>query len=112
MDWITTVNGLIALITALCGLVGTGISAFFAIRTLIKSRKEKTVQENWAFICEVAKKAMSKAEELGKTGADKKTMVIEIVRETCKASGIDIDAFLDQLSAFIDDSIAFANTIK
>ena len=56
--------------------------------------------------------AMSKAEESGKKGIDKKNMVIESVKEGCKAAGINLDAFIDQLVAFIDQSITFANTIK
>lgn len=112
MDWITTANGLIALIAALVGLIGTGVSAFFAIRTLIKNRKEKTWQENWEFIKQVAMTAMSKAEESGKKGKAKKEMVIDAVKEACKAAGINADAFIDQLIAFIDQSISFANTIK
>ena len=55
---------------------------------------------------------MSKAEETGKTGADKKTIVIESVKEGCKAAGVNLDEFIDQLMAFIDQSITFANTIK
>lgn len=112
MDWITTANGLIALITAFCGLIGTGVSAFFAIKTLIKSRKEKTAQENWNFIMTIARAAMSKAEESGKHGKDKKEMVIDAVKEGCKAAGIDAEPFINQLMAFIDQSIQFANTIK
>ena len=105
-EFLQTANGLIALITALLGLIGTGVSA------LIKARKEKTLQENWELIKTMALAAMSKAEESGKTGADKKTMVIESVKEGCKAAGINLDAFIDQLVAFIDQSITFANTIK
>ena len=112
MDWITTANGLIALITALVGLIGTGISAYFTIKTLIKSRKEKTLQENWNFIMEVAKTAMSKVEQSSKSGKEKKEMVVEIVKESCKAAGINLDVFIDQLMSFIDQSISFANTIK
>jgi len=111
-DFLQTANGLIALITAFVGLVGTGISAYFAIRTLIKSRKDKTAQENWTFIMTIAKAAMSKAEESGKSGKAKKEMVVDAVKEGCTAAGIDIAPFLDQLLAFIDQSIAFANTIK
>lgn len=107
-----TVQSIIALVTALCGLIGTGISAFFAIRTLIKARKEKTLKENWELIKTMALSAMSKAEESGKSGADKKTMVVEAVKEGCRAAGIEIDGFIDQLVAFIDQSISFANTIK
>lgn len=111
-EFLQTANGLIALITALVGLIGTGVSAFFAIKTLIKARKEKTLQENWELIKTMALAAMSKAEESGKKGADKKNIVIESVKEGCKAAGINLDAFIDQLVSFIDQSITFANTIK
>ena len=111
-DFLQTANGLVALITALFGLIGTGIGAFIAIKTLIKSRKEKTLQENWNFIMTIAKSAMSKAEESGKKGKAKKEMVVDAVKEGCKAAGINLDPFIDQLLAFIDQSIAFANTIK
>ena len=107
-----TIQQLIAIITACLGLIGTGVSAFFAIKTLIKSRKEKTLQENWELIKTMALSAMSKAEETGASGADKKTMVIESVKEGCKAAGVNLDTFIDQLVAFIDQSIDFANTIK
>ena len=112
MDWITTANGLIALITALCGLIGTGISAFFAIKTLLKSRKEKTFQENWELIKQIATNAMSVAEQTNMQGKNKKELVIDMVKEGCKVAGIDISVFIDQLMAFIDQSITFANTIK
>ena len=41
MEWITTINGLIALITALLGLIGTGVGAFFAIKKLYQRIKRK-----------------------------------------------------------------------
>ena len=107
-----TIQQVIAIITALVGLIGTGVGAFITIKTLLKSRKEKTLQENWELIKTIAMTAMSKAEESGKKGADKKTMVIEATKEGCKAAGINLDAFIDQLMAFIDQSISFANTIK
>lgn len=103
---------LVELIAALFGLIGTAVGAFFTIKTLIKSRKDKTFQQNWEFIKQVAMTAMSKAEESGKKGKAKKEMVIDAVKEACKAAGIDMDAFIDQLVAFIDQSISFANTIK
>lgn len=112
MDWITTVNGLIALISALGGLIGTGISLFFLIRNLIKTRKEEKAADNWNFIKQIAQAAMSSAEESGKQGAEKKEMVINMVKDGCKAAGINADPFIDQLMAFIDQAISFANTIK
>ena len=112
MDWITTVNGLIALITGLAGLIGTGIGAFFAIKNLIKSLKQKSFAEIWALIQEMADAAMKQAEESGKKGADKKRMVIDSVKASCKAAGIDMDAFIEQLSDYIDQTITFVNGMK
>lgn len=112
MDWITTVNGLIALITGLIGLIGTGIGAFFAIKNWIIATKEKSSKEIWELITKAADAAMKTAEESGKNGADKKEMVIEMVKSSCKASGLNIDAFMDQLSAYIDECISFANSLN
>ena len=112
MDWITTVNGLIALITGLAGLIGTGIGAFFAIKNLIKSLKQKSFAEIWALIQEMADAAMKQAEESGKKGADKKRMVIDSVKASCKAAGVDVDAFIEQLSDYIDQTITFVNGMK
>ena len=107
-----TIQQILAIIAALVGLISTGVGAFFTVKTLIKARKDKSAQENWELIKTMAIAAMSKAEETGKSGADKKTMVIEAVKEGCKAAGINLDAFINQLMAFIDQAIGFANTIK
>jgi lipid-A-disaccharide synthase-like uncharacterized protein len=44
-EWITTVNGIIALVTGLVGLIGTGVGAFFAIKNFILATKEKSAKE-------------------------------------------------------------------
>ena len=111
-DWITTVNGLIALITSLLGLIGTGVGAFFAIKNWIKATKEKSSKEIWAMIMEMADAAIKEAEKSGASGADKKTMVIESVKAGCKAAGVDLDLFIDQLSDYIDQTIAFVNDMS
>lgn len=107
-----TIQQIIAIIAALAGLISTGIGAFITIKTLIKARTEKTLQENWELIKTMAMTAMSKAEESGKAGKEKKEIVIDAVKAGCKAAGINLDSFIDQLMAFIDQSIEFANTIK
>ena len=112
MDWITTANGLIALITAFCCLLGTAAGAFFAIKNFIKAAKEKSAKEVWAMIMNTADAAMQAAEKTGKSGADKKALVIEMVKASCKANGIEIDAFVDQLDAYIDQCIAFVNGLS
>ena len=112
MDWITTANGLIALITALVGLIGTGVGAFFTIKAYIKAAKEKSAKDLWSMITIAADAAMKTAEESGKKGAAKKQMVIDMVKASLEANGLDISAFIDQLSAYIDDCIKFANSLN
>lgn len=109
MDWITTVNGLIALITGLFGLIGTGIASYFAIKNFIKATKEKSASEIWAMIMAMADAAMKEAEVSGKTGVDKKDMVVNMVKASCKSAGINLDTFIDQLSDYIDQTISFVN---
>ena len=55
----------------------------------------------------IADAAMQKAEH--SDSLNKKDMVIGIVKEGAQAAGINIDDFLDKLSAYIDQSIAFFN---
>lgn len=112
MDWITTANGLIALLTGLCGLVGTGIGAFFAIRNWIKFMKQKSAKEIWNTIMAAADAAMEQVESLEVYGKSAKDMVIDRVNETCLAMGLDISDFIKQLGAYIDDCIAFHNRMN
>lgn len=103
---------LVELLTALVGLIGTGIGAFFAIKNWIKAFKEKDGKQKWATIMEMADAAIKEAEKSGKSGADKKTMVVESVKASCKAAGIEIGDFIDQLSDYIDQTISFVNTFN
>ena len=106
---LNTVQEIIALVTGLCGLVSAGIGAYFAIKNWIAVTKNKNAQEIWAMIMEIADTAMKEAEKSCKTGADKKTMVIDTVKASCKAAGLDVDLFIDQLSDYIDQTISFVN---
>ena len=109
---LNTVQEIIALVTGLCGLVSAGIGAYFAIKNWIKVIKNKNAQEIWAMVMEMADAAMKEAERSCKTGADKKTMVIESVKASCKAAGLDVDLFIDQLSDYIDQTISFVNDMS
>ena len=111
-EWITTANGIITLITGLIGLIGTGIGAYYAVKNWITVLKTKNSQEIWAMIMEIADAAMAEAEKTGKSGADKKQMVIETVKASCKAAGVNLDVFIEQLGNYIDDAIKFANNLK
>lgn len=112
MDWITTMNGIIALITGLCGLAGTAVATYFAIKNFINVLKTKNKNEIWNLIISIADAAMKEAEESGKKGEDKKQMVIDAVKAGCKAANLNIDDFIDQLSAYIDDTIKFVNDMN
>lgn len=116
MEWITTANGIIALITGLIGLIGSGVGAFFAIKNWVKLVKEKSAHEIWTLITEIADASMKEAERAAKEGLitkeAKKQMVIDSVKAGCKAAGINLDGFIDQLSDYIDETISFVNSMK
>ncbi len=113
MDWITTDNGLIDLITGLVGLITTGISTYFAIKAWIKATKDKSAQDLWNMIQEIAKTAIDEVEHSGITGSkNKKEAAMEIIKKSCKAAGLEIDAFLEQLSEYIDDCVKFYNDMR
>lgn len=112
MEWLSTANGIVTLITGLLGLIGTGVGAFFAIKNLILAMKEKSSKEIWALIMEMADAAIKEAESSMKSGEEKKQIVIDTVKASCKAAGVNLDAFIDQLSDYIDQTIAFVNSMK
>ena len=107
--FLSTANSIVVLITGLFGLLSAGVGAFFAVKSFIKAAKEKSAKEIWAMIMNMADAAMKQAEASVLSGADKKKMVIDAVKAGCKSEGLDIDAFLDQLSAYIDQCIKFHN---
>lgn len=109
MDWITTVNGLIALLSGLFGLIGTGVATFFAIKGWIKATKEKTAKERWDMIMAMADAAMKEFEHSTLAGVEKKQAVINSVKASAKAAGLNIDPFVDQLGAYIDSCIEWYN---
>lgn len=113
MDWITTANGLIALITGLVGLITTGVTAYFAIKAWVKATKDKSAQDLWGMIQEVAKTAIDEVEHSDITGSEnKKDAAMEIVKKSCKAAGLEIDNFIDQLSEYIDNCVKFYNDMR
>lgn len=107
-----TANEVLALLTGLLGLIGTGIGTYFAIKNWIKALKEKTGKEQWAMIMEMADAAMTEAEQSAASGEDKKLMVLDTIAASTKAAGIDISDFTEQLNDYIDQTIAFVNKMK
>ena len=111
-NWLTTAQGVLSLITGLIGLIGSGIGAFFAIKNFIKAAKTKSMNEIWSMIMAMADAAMKEVEASQKSGEDKKQMVLDAVKSGCKAANINIDAFIDQLSQYIDQTIDFVNKMS
>lgn len=112
MDWITTANSIITLVTGLVGLIGTGVGTYFAIKNWIEVLKTKNSQEIWSLIMEMADAAMKEAEASLADGETKKQMVLDSVKASCKAAGIDAEMFVSQLSDYIDNTIKFVNSMK
>lgn len=111
-NWLSTAQGVLSLITGLIGLIGSGVGAFFAIKNFIKAAKTKSMNEIWSMIMAMADAAMKEAEASQKSGEDKKQMVLDAVKSGCKAANINIDAFIDQLSQYIDQTIDFVNKMS
>ena len=112
MEFLANAELVIALLTGLLGLVGAAISTFFAVRAWVKSLKGKNAQEVWSLLMEVADKAMEEAEKTALSGADKKTMALNIIKVSASAAGLDIAPFIEQLSLYIDQTIDFVNKMK
>ena len=112
MEFIENAELVIALLTGLLGLVSAAFGVFFAVKARVEQVKTKNTFEIWAMIMEVADAAMEEAERSGADGVEKKAMVIDIVKASTLAAGIDITDFLDQLSLYIDQTIAFFNKMQ
>lgn len=111
-EWITTANGIITLLTGLIGLIGTGIGAYFAVKNWITVLKTKSSQEVWSMIMSIADEAMKEMESSTLDNETKKNTVIDTVKTACKAAGINLDLFIDQLSSYIDDTIKFVRDMQ
>lgn len=109
---ISTIKEIVELIIALIGLIGAGVGAYFAVKNWVAKNKEKTFNEKLAMLKTVADASMKEAEASGKSGADKKTMVMNAIKEACKAAGLNVDLFINQLSDYIDSSIDWFNGMK
>lgn len=109
MDFINNANAIVALISAVVGLISAGIPLGIVIYNLFKGKNKKEVFE---ILKDIATAAIVSAEASGKAGADKKTMVIEAVKAGAAAKGIDVTPFMAQLDAFIEQAVATNNAFK
>ena len=107
-----TANEVLALLTGLLGLIGTGIGTYFAIKNWIANIKTKNSDVIWKMLMEMADKAMEEAEQTGASGADKKEMALKAIEAAAEAAGIDTAQFFTQLDTYIDQTIDFFNKMK
>ena len=61
---------------ALGGLIGTGISTYFAIKAVIEKNKGKSLADIWKLVMSMADDAMKAAEASGKKGEDKRKWLL------------------------------------
>lgn len=108
--WPTTAEGWAGIITFIIGFIGA-IAALIPVSIkLVKRGKEIVKNKDWAKIKEIADTAMKTAEATGKTGAEKKEIVIASVKAGCEAAGIVIDeTLLQNLADYIDVTIDRVN---
>lgn len=112
MEWLSLSQQIITLIIGLIGLIGAAVGTFATIKTIIKANKDKSLNEILTMVQGWADEGMKEAEKSGLKGASKKEMVLSFVEGSAKAAGVEISPLLDQLSAYIDQTIAFVNNMK
>lgn len=110
--FLDTANSVLVLLTGLIGLIGTGVSTYFAIKYWFQNIKTKSKQETWNMLMEIADKAMQEVEKTLPAGTDKKDKALSIINTSAQAAGLDINEFITQLDAYIDQTIEFVNKMQ
>jgi len=106
MDFVENANAIVALISAVVGLLSAAIPLGVVIYNLFKGKKSKEI---FADLKDMAMAAIVEAEKTGKTGAEKKEIAIAAVKAAAAAKNIDIEPFMNQLLAVIDQIVATNN---
>lgn len=100
----------IALLTGLVGLIEAAIMTWQAIKNRIAQEKAKTAAEQWNTIQTFADAVIKETEHSGVTGSQSKLdYAVEKVTNGCKAIGLNIAPFTEQLIAYINDTVKFVN---
>lgn len=99
------------IIVAVCGLIPTIVSVICLIVNIIKNK-------NWQLVEEIAKQAMSSAEEFAKThpemtGEDKLNLALEAVKSGLAAAKIKVDeALIKQVIEYIKQMCSWSKTVN
>ena len=102
-----TLQQIIVLLVGLAGLISAGIGIYVAVKERAKRFAAMTKEEQWKTLMSIADKVMQQVQKSKEAGATKKQMALSLIKTTAKASGINVDDFAEQLSAYIDDTKAF-----
>ena len=112
VEFLEVANELIILLTGFLGLIGTAAGIWVAVKSRAALIKNQNKQEQLKLLLEMADAAMTEAEASALSGEDKKTQVLDSIEAAAKAADIDISAFADQLSVYIDQTISFVNKMN
>jgi hypothetical protein len=112
METIKLLQEIIPLLTGFVGLISACVATYAAVVNFIKNLKGKKATEIWNLVMTIADAAMKEAEASQLDGEGKKKLVIDSVKAGLAAAGIDATDFLDQLSQYIDDTIAFTKGMQ
>lgn len=112
VNWPSDVSGWVTLISLIVALVGSIIALIPTIIKLVSTLKKLVKDGNWTKIKAAIQNAAVTAEASGKSGVDKKQMVIDSVKAFCKTIDVEVDdALLEQISTEIDKLITEHNAL-
>lgn len=106
MNFVENANAIVALISAIAGLLSAAIPLGVVIYNLFKGKKAKEI---FADLKDMAIAAVNEAEKTGKSGAEKKEIAIAAIKAAAAAKNIDVEPFMNQLLAVIDQIVANNN---
>lgn len=109
---VSTVGEWITLITLIVGLVGAIAALVPTLIKLFKALKDIAQDKNWKKVLSVIYSAMKAAEETGKSGAEKKAIVLAAAYKACEELGVEItDEIKQKIDEAIESTIDIANAI-
>jgi hypothetical protein len=111
-EWFTTAQGIFQLIIGFFGLITGGIGVYAAIKTRIQEIKNKNRQEKWELVKNIIDSAMITFEHSTLKGDSKKQAVFASVTASCKTAGIDLEQFIHQADAYVDQCINWYNGMQ
>ena len=111
MEWYEIVKVILEILGLVVALVPTLVAFFALIKNIIKNK-------DWKLIEQIAKAAMTKAEEYAKehpnmTGDEKLEYALEIVKSGLNEAGIEFNEdLIKQIVAYINELCSWSKTVN